>query len=118
MSELLNSEATQIARVLQSQSAITPDDIKVYLEWLKVIAEIIQQCRERRQGRRAQSWQAIRKQSQDDRQVRRIHARVQRKLGPTARAYGGIQTTRYLLGRYKDHPGAELENLVASAMES
>lgn len=117
MSEALTSEATQIARAVQRERAITPGDIQVYLEWIKVIADAIRQCRERRQGQRGQSWQAIRTQAKDERQVRRIHARVQRRLGSQASAYGGIETTRYILGRYRNHTGAELDGLIAEATE-
>lgn len=115
-SEGLTHEATQIAHARMTAAAITPGDISLYLEWLKIIAQAIRDCRERRAGNSGQSWAFIRGQWSEERQVRRIHARVVRQLGPqTAKSYGGIETTRYILGRYRRHPAAELEAMIAEA---
>lgn len=115
-SDNLTAEATQIARARMTATAITPGDISLYLEWLKIIAQVFRECRERRGDNPGQSWAAIRSQFGEERQVRRIHARVARRLGiHTARAYGGIETTRYILGRYKNQRAAELDALIAEA---
>lgn len=117
--EMITSEATQIARaMLQGRdAALTPADIAVFYEWFKLIAQFVKDCRERRQGQRGQSWQALRTQARDERQVRRIHERVRRRLGPQAAQYGGIETTRYILNRYRNNTGAELDGLIAAATE-